>query len=244
MYALSLLLLIALTWNLLVLVDERRIIHLRSNLMKPVYMFDCPSFAPVSPTERVFPMFLIGGRDFVNSTRVRAVQSWDSTSLITIDTRSLSRDVLDPKKNVNPCSSPSFENSLVTVYLKVFTDVLNDSMWTEHATFMFVEDDVELLESAWLQSEVAAARDQSVDFYSLYKTPHNSDRDCIYLYGTQAFTISRGFMRQLVDLDKHTRCNHPIDMIIASMGPFYVTQRHIVRHIGQRLYLGPGGVHR
>jgi hypothetical protein len=172
--------------------------------MKPVYMLDCPSFESVSPTEKVFLMFLIGGRDVVNSTRVRAVQSWDLSSLITIDTRSLSRDVLDPNKNVNPFSSPLFDNSLVTVYLKVFTDVLNDSMWTEHATFMLVEDDIDLLESAWLQSEVAATRDQSVYFYSLYKTPHNTDLDCIYLYCTQAFTITIGLMRQLVDLDKHT----------------------------------------
>ena len=220
-----------------VVLDERRTIHLRSNLMKPFYKFDCPSFAPVSPPKKVVQMFLIGGRE--NSTRQLAVQSWPSASLIDVNTTSLSRDLLDPNKNVNPCPDRSFENALVAVYLKVFTDVLNHSKWTEHDTFMFVEDDVVLLEWAWLQSEVAAAMERSVDFYSLYKPPNSTD--CIYNWGTQAFTISRAFMRTLVALDQHTRCIHEIDMIIASMGPFYVTQREIVRHIGQRLQLGPGG---
>jgi hypothetical protein len=236
MYALSVALsVIALHLSFAVL-DERRTIHLLSNLMKPFYKFKCPPFAPVSPTKKVVPMFLIGGRD--NSTRQLALQSWPSESLIPVNTTSLSRDLLDPNKNVNPCTDHSFANALVAVYLKVFKDVLNHSKWTEHDTFMFVEDDVVLLEWAWLQLEVAAAMERSADFYSLYKVPNSTD--CIYNHGALAFTISRAFMRTLVALDQHTRCTHPIDMIIASMGPFYVTQREIVRHIGQRLHLGPG----
>jgi hypothetical protein len=220
-----------------VVLDERLTLHLRSNLMKPFYLFECPPFAPVSPTKKVVPMFLIGGRD--NSTRQLALQSWPSASLIAVNTSSLSRDLLDPNKSVNPCTNRSFENALVAVYLKVFTDVLNHSKWTKHDIFMFVEDDVVLLEWAWLQLEVAAAMERSADFYSLYKTPNSTN--CIYNWGTQAFTFSRAFMRTLVALDQHKRCMHAIDMIIASMGPFYVTQREIVRHIGQRLQLGPGG---
>ena len=61
-------------------------------------------------------------------------------------------------------------------------------------------------------------------------------KSCMYAHGTVAFYIRRPLMEKVVRESRRGYfCRFPIDMYISKMGPWYATQRDIVRHETDRI---------
>jgi hypothetical protein len=80
------------------------------------------------------------------------------------------------------------------------------------------------------------------EYYSFTKNhPAAADNEdnhqhCLYRFGTTAQLWSQKMMRKVIyDVDDDTYCRLPIDMYIAQQGPWYVTQRQLVQHVGTRM---------
>ena len=108
--------------------------------------------------------------------------------------------------------------------------------YDDEKDFIFVEDDVQLLDFDKLHSETCSARENNLQFFSFFH-PMSQGKSCVYEHGMLAFYISREMMEQLVEVDKRVYCRLPIDMYIAARGPWFSTRQDIVKHTGKRYQL-------
>ena len=126
------------------------------------------------------------------------------------------------------CQHETFKARLFAVYQHVFRQALHDFPGRDY--FVTIEDDVKLLDATSLAAELKWAVAEGVDYFSFYK----NGPSCFYRFGTVAQVLSANLMRQIVEAEPE--CRLPIDMYIAQRGPFFVTQRPLVQHVGKRLH--------
>ena len=209
--------------------------HLQSTILKPYFKLSCPDVTKWSRNHinknydlscTVLPqIIMITARPL--ERRLNAFRSWSKQDLNLVNTTFLGNSSLQ-------CSTITWSNKLFAIYLEVFSHVL----WTysNHTDFIFVEDDVHLLDADQMHVETCMARFYKYEFYSFFRTESQGD-SCMYQYGTEAFYVTRKFIETiLADIDTKTRCRIAIDMYIAAHGPWYATRNYLVRHNSSRFY--------
>ena len=55
---------------------------------------------------------------------------------------------------------------------------------------------------------------------------------CTYEHGTLAFYLTRAMAEKLEGVDKWVYCRLPIDMYIATLGPWFASTSNVVEHAG------------
>lgn len=192
--------------------------------LKPIYGLSCPKCKPVqnttSPKKQVF---------MISARAETTVESWNTnlTQAELIPTLELSQSY-----NNTRCQTSKWHNRLFFVYQQVFQRFLDQ--YPNDPGFVIVEDDALLLSGRALPEELCIAR--QYDFYSFFQTPQQGD-GCLYEYGMVAFYMKRNMMKHLLALDDTTFCRLPIDIYLASIGPWYASARPVVQHTGTRVNL-------
>jgi len=235
-------------WNLYYQVQQREapLDHLFSTVKKPFYR--CPEI-PVAANESLSSAITTKRSSLANSpppfimisARPREkvepiVQSWMtfvqplSLTLTVFSTRNVS-DIYVNKR----CHHWTWSSRLFSVYHHVMEWALLNST---SAFFIFLEDDVLLRMPVAFGSELQWAIHRKLDYYSFFRTPLVSKKrnrtSCLYQWGTQAQLISRKMMNRILQVNDDRFCRLPIDMYVAQQGPWYVTQRQLVEHVGTR----------
>lgn len=197
--------------------------HLTAKLFKPYYSLRCPGVNQHSHLNCTLPkMFMISARP--EAERRQSQTSWSHHNVNRIDTGSLSRNLTTHSE----CSKPTWSNRLFSIYRTVFRDILGNNM--DDKDFIFIEDDVLLMDFESLQKETCLARQNRLQFYSFFK-PSAQGQSCLYQHGTLAFYANHHFLHHLThDVSQSKLCRLPIDMYIASIGPWYSTTKEIVKH--------------
>lgn len=136
------------------------------------------------------------------------------------------------------CRKLKWEHRLFAVYQSVFANLL--TTYPNDTGFVILEDDAILINSNAFLHEVCSAHQSQFGFYSLYRSPSQSQlrgktttrsSSCNYIHGTVAFYIRRSIMEQIVNERRRSQfCRFPIDMYISKLGPWYATWREIVGH--------------
>lgn len=199
--------------------SEAPLDHLTSTLWKPYYqhVLGCPDMEQsIHPTTSI-PFYMLSARPKHLVDPVLATyQKHFNVSLY--NTTKLSRDY------TNHCQTPTFKSRLFGVYQVFLRDILADYVVT-------VEDDVKLLNGEQFQRELSIAIANGYEYYSFTKNAKN----CIYQFGTTAQLWSRTFIeRRILQAPNDIVCRLPIDMYIAQLGPWYVTQHQLVQHVGTK----------
>ena len=198
--------------------------HLSSLLLKPYYKLKCPKITNKNGnlSNCALPkIFIISARP--EKEKRQAQSSWKKGQINVIDTKEISNLITDH----SICRKESWSNRLFSIYQRVFRDVLNK--YTEDEDFIFVEDDVFLLDHKSLRRETCMAREAHLQFYSFYRPA--SQQSCLYHHGTPCFYVQRQFVEHLAkSVPVREFCRLPIDMYIASIGPWYSTTKMIVQH--------------
>lgn len=236
-------------WNLYYQVQQKEapLDHLLSTVKKPFYR-TCPEI-PVAANESLSSAITTKWSGLTNSTppfimisaRPREkvepiVQSWMafvqplSLKLTVFSTRNIS-DIYVNKR----CHHWTWSSRLFAVYHHVMEWALLNSTST---FFVFLEDDVVLRMPIAFGSELQWAIHQELDYYSFFRTPpvpkKRNRTSCLYQWGTQAQLISRKMINRILRVNDDRFCRLPIDMYLAQQGPWYVTQRQLVEHVGIR----------
>ena len=55
---------------------------------------------------------------------------------------------------------------------------------------------------------------------------------CVYEWGFQAFYLTRAMAERLAGVDEHVYCRLPIDMYMATLGPWFASTSNVVDHAG------------
>lgn len=97
-----------------------------------------------------------------------------------------------------------------------------------------LEDDVKLLARDALLSELEWAVMHDLDYYSFFRNTNNT---CIYNFGAVAQVMSRRLVQTILEAGNDSFCRLPLDMFVAQQGPWYVTQRDLVQHVGKRVQI-------
>ena len=200
--------------------------YVASTLLKPIYNLRCPKASKTETTNCILPkLFMISGRPF--EERVHAYNSWLAHGVEIIDTKELSLWLLTH----TDCKRKTFGNRLFRIYQKVFTDIFKK--YPTDKDFIFIEDDVLLIDFESLKAEACMARRRNLRFYSFFQP--SAQQSCLYHHGTLAFYINRSFLKHLAtDVSKPELCRLPIDIYIAKHGPWYSTTKTIVKHNATR----------
>ena len=220
------------------------------------------------------PITIISARPKYDTRDVRAswdalsdVSDDMGITIHTVDTRQMSKEFkqyggeasscrgylkrLSAKSGLRPKSADdtsstealSFEGILFSVYNRVMADALVFHPNAE--TFIFVEDDAQLLSAEQFVKEVGVAVQKQYQFYSFFLTGKQQQKGgegkeptCFYEHGTVAFLIRRRLMQTIVDADERVSCGRlGIDMFLASRGPWYATTKGPVVHVGKRIHI-------
>ena len=219
------------------------------------------------------PITIISARPKEDTRDVRA--SWGALSNIsddmgitvhTVDTRQMSKEFKQYGGEASSCrgylkrlntksglrsksdddteASPlSFEGILFSVYKRVMADALVFHPNAE--SFIFAEDDAQLIAPEQFVKEVGVAVQKQYQFYSFFLTEKQQQKGgegkeptCFYEHGTVAFLIRRRLMQAIVDADERVSCGRlGIDMFLASRGPWYATTKGPVVHVGKRIHI-------
>ena len=205
--------------------------HIKSNMLKPFYMFSCPKTFPSNSgfysTCSTLPLIImISARPI--EQRLKAANSWKNQDLIFFNTTTLEQSVFK-------CSPVTFSNKLFNIYLYVFASILEK--YPNQEDFIIVEDDAELVSEDKMRIESCLARQYQYTFYSFFRTKFQED-SCMYQHGTVAFYVKRQFINTLLNnVDATTVCFIPIDMYISMRGPWYATKNNIIKHNSRRFQL-------
>jgi hypothetical protein len=233
--------------------------HFQSTLWKPFYhLVGCPdmnatiaSNGSVRDIMDTIPMIMISARPYhlvapVLQTWTDAnfnLQLFNTTALSRAayhnDTRCHGRRVFNHQGGGgSSLLSLSFKSRLFGIYQRVLEQYVNT-----YDYIVTVEDDVRLVNGDGLRHELRLAIERyHFEYYSFTKNhPAAADNEdnhqhCLYRFGTTAQLWSQKMMRKVIyDVDDDTYCRLPIDMYIAQQGPWYVTQRQLVQHVGTRM---------
>jgi hypothetical protein len=178
---------------------------------------------------RVPPLFILSGRLLIHSETPRSSwaemkpETWNATAAVL------------PSAG---CQHTTWANHLFEIYSEMFQDVLK--RFPTQQEFIFIEDDAFLVDKErfrreacwWSLIHIGRGQQKSL-FYSFFNPePNHSNRwsRCFYQWGTQAFLANRQLMRSVIRAPAQSRCRLPIDMFIASIGPWYASQHKIVEH--------------
>jgi hypothetical protein len=204
--------------------------HTWSILQKPFYFWRCPNCKQHKTATNVtaVPFVMISARPIIHVEKVLNSWTQEGFAVKLMSTLNISRNFQDtrcPLKN-------QWAVRLFYVYQQVFREALQSYPINTH--FVFLEDDAMLEDGVGLREELAFAIDKKLDYYSFYK---NGKDSCLYTAGTVSQVISRKMMQSLLQVGTKSFCRLPIDMCIAKVGPWFVTQRRLVKHIGKRYTL-------
>jgi len=196
--------------------------HLSSTLWKPYYLFKCPRLSNDAVVKRSLPkIFRISARP--DAETQAAQMSWKDENVEVIDTKEISRLITDN----SICSKMTWSNRLFSIYQRVFRDILKKH--SDDQGFIFIEDDVLLLDRKSFRTEACMAQDSKLQFYSFYRP--TSQQSCLYNHGTLCFYVNREFLEHLaIFVPVREFCRLPIDMYLASIGPWFSTSKMIVKH--------------
>lgn len=196
--------------------------HLPSLLLKPFYRLKCPKISDKAVSNCSLPkIFMISARP--DEERRFTQKSWKEQNIKVIDTKEISTFITDH----SICQEETWSNRLFLIYQRVFRDVLNK--YADDEDFIFIEDDVLLLDSKSFKVETCVIRNSKLEFYSFHNAP--SQQSCLYHHGTLSFYTSRTFLEHLAkSVPVRELCRLPIDIYIASTGPWFSTLTRIVRH--------------
>ena len=194
--------------------------HWKTTLLNPLFQLRCPVSQGTSNCSSP-KIFMISARP--EHQRRSSWESWKNHGVNMIDTKRISDLITDN----SICKKQTWSNRLFSIYQKVFRDVLKK--YTEDKDFIFVEDDVVLVDLREIMAEICMAQKLEFGFYSFYKP--QSQKSCLYHHGTLCFYISRSYLEHLAKyVDQRDFCRLPIDIYIASSGPWYSTTKIIVKH--------------
>ncbi|GLE10691.1 hypothetical protein PINS_up022908 [Pythium insidiosum] len=150
-----------------------------------------------------------------------------------LDTTRLSAELLPVARA--ECPARPWAYRLFRIYERVFQELLAEFPTTPE--FVLLEDDAILNASddgvQRFAAEICRAQRQTLDFFSLYRA--EKQRACIYHSGTVAFFVSRRMMQHLVDASSTSKCRLPIDLFVATSGPWFATEEDIVLHKSTRV---------
>jgi hypothetical protein len=214
--------------------DEREspLDHWATAVKKPFYGLLCPSIPnQATNLSADVPTFMISARPYNQVDYV--LHSWTDAGLPVqlVNTTEWSLSYVNTK-----CRRQTFGSRLFAVYQRLLQEVLLFNRTMESSHVVVLEDDTLLKDADGLRREINWAISHNVDYYSLYATPNSES--CIYSYGTNAQVMSRRFAARLVqDVDPISFCRLPIDIWISTHGPFYVTERQLVEHVGKRFHV-------
>jgi len=216
--------------------DEAPLDHLRSLFLKPFYAMTCPKYVPIK-CDKTTPTFLVHGRPSDEQFQL-VWKSWRESiqDISIIDTYNMSLSYRNTK-----CHYFQWHQRLFHVYQLVFDHVLSKHSQPKNQGFVFIEDDVLLLNSTLFYDQLCIA--QQYEFYSFYETESYNERvssSCLYHHGTPSFYITRSLMEKLIhDVSVDSFCRLPVDMYIATLGPWYKVsmKETIVQHIGSRFHV-------
>lgn len=181
--------------------------------------------------------------DMSNKYALSGGALWNSTLItdnrhLNLSTEDVSLTMMKPNRNNFLCRKMKWEHRLFAVYQTIFSHLL--ASYPNDSGFVVIEDDAVLNQTEAFLEEVCNARNENMEFYSLYQSPKQwrgvrRHPSCIYIHGTVAFYIQRTFMQKIInERRREWFCRFPIDMYISIMGPWYATTREIVGHSGAR----------
>ncbi|CEM03405.1 unnamed protein product [Vitrella brassicaformis CCMP3155] len=198
---------------------------IKAHMLMPFYAMQCPASSSAMSASCAMPrVFIISARPEDDARRIRSRPSWASRFDMTIiNTTAPSLEYNRRSK----CRTITFGNRLFYTYQSVFRRVLANY---SDPGFIFIEDDVELADAESFRKEAYQAAQDRRPFYSLWRASPVSQPTCIYAHGTCAFYVTRGMMQQLIAAPMDVQCRLPIDIYIASTGPWYSTQEQCVTH--------------
>ena len=204
--------------------------HLSSTLLKPYYTFKCPRLSDDAVFNCSLPkIFMISARP--DAARRPAQMSWKDEDIELIDTKEISRLITDN----SVCSKRTWSNRLFSIYQRVFRDILKKHSHDEG--FIFIEDDILLLDSKSFRAEACMAQNSKLQFYSFYKP--TSQQSCLYHHGTLCFYVNREFLEHLaMSVPVRELCRLPVDIYLASTGPWFSTLKMIVKHNATERFFG------
>jgi len=197
----------------------------KASMLAPFYAMQCPASSSAMSASCPMPrVFMISARPEDDGRRIRSRLSWASRFDMTIiNTTAPSLEYNRRSK----CRTITFSNRLFYAYQSVLRTVLANY---SDPGFIFLEDDVVLADAESFRKEACRAAEDRRPFYSLWRALPVSQPTCIYAHGTCAFYINKGMMQQLIAAPRDVQCRLPIDIYIASTGPWYSTQEQCVTH--------------
>jgi hypothetical protein len=199
--------------------------HVAATVLKPIYAAMCPiksnNDAVVCPP--ISKIIVLNGRP---TRPVQSVNSWRNVpaKIEYYNTTSL----LSTYGTISECKTTSWRARLFAIYKHVFRDTM--AKYPNDLGFLFFEDDAVLTSFELLKEEACMAEQHQLSFFSFYKTSES----CLYDYGTQGFYATREFLHRLIHTNTELSCRLGIDMIIASVGPWYASTKNIIQHNAQR----------
>ena len=228
--------------------SEAPLDHLTANLWKPLYSFTCPTMGGDGSSNsssttistkwhELPPIIMISARPKDQVDPVLKTWTDGGFQVQLISTAAMSRAYRKQR-----CQKASFKSRLFGIYLSVMQQQLHQQQPLDY--LVTLEDDVVLVDGDGFREELQYAMQHQLDFYSFHKASSSSPKsrassgtNCIYQWGTQAQVWSRKMIERTLQVDDDAFCRLPIDMYIAQKGPWYVTQRELVRHVGKRFQL-------
>jgi hypothetical protein len=187
------------------------------------------------------PMIMISARPYELVAPVWRTWTDAHFKMIVVNTTAMSRNYVNTR-----CPKETFKSRLFGIYQQVLAPYVADGgPYNNHYNeyLVTVEDDARLLDNGdTLRHELQLAVERHYQYYSFSRNSSpttnastSTSTTCWYRFGTQAQLWSRRMIQKILTVDDDTYCRLPIDMYIAQQGPWYVTQRPLVQHVGQRL---------
>jgi len=225
-------------WNQSYVLEESEapLDHLFPTLLWPFLIWQgCPASDPKAqqqPLEDVIPMVMISARPKEQVDPILLTWTKAGFPVQLFNTSDFSRTYENTR-----CLQLTFKSRLFAVYQHVLETILqrskNDSSTHQSEFLVTIEDDVKLLDAARFRAELQHAYQQRYDYYSFTK---NHDRGCIYEFGTPAQLWGPGVIQSVLNAPTGSFCRLPIDMYVATLGPWFVTRRRLVQHVGKRVW--------
>jgi hypothetical protein len=131
---------------------------------------------------------------------------------------------------VNKEVLPLWETRLSLVYIHALNYAFEHF---ESDNFIFLEDDVDILDESLLMCYIRNVVTSDEDFYSFYNC---NRKDIVYEWGTQMFYVKRSYIKEIIRLSL-SRPNIPFDIVISEGGNRKKASRSVIHHNGSRMMI-------